>query len=249
VAKVLKPVRPRAETESDWRKEAHLMGLVRHPYIVHIFDWFEFGNVYYLIFERAWGSVRDLVAAHGPFAAHEIVEAGRQLLSALHFIHAQRVIHRDLQIDNVLYVGSGRQLALKISDFGISRQFGYGEGLYAFTNVGRAFDVAPELVAAGYTTIQSDIYQVGLVLYFLHTGRSAIGPEDGPVGPAILSGVARARALALGSPLGGCLATMLQQAAAWRFPGALQAWYALRETSTPPGRPSSPTSVPPPPAG
>ena len=44
VAKYLKPFRPREQTEQEWRKEAHLMAVVRHPNIIAIYDWFEFGN-------------------------------------------------------------------------------------------------------------------------------------------------------------------------------------------------------------
>jgi serine/threonine-protein kinase len=228
VAKYLKPFRPRGQTEQDWLKEAHLMGLVRHPYIVHIFDWFEYGNLYYIICERAWGSIRDLVARHGAFAPPAVVEFGRQLLSALHFMHGQRVIHRDLQIDNVLYVGEAPHIALKISDFGISRKLGGEEG-YAFTNVGRAFDVAPELICGGYTSIQSDLYQVGLLLYFLLTGTVAVGAHDGPVEQAIASGIAHQRALAVGGRLGQCLSIMLAVDDRARYRDALAAWYALRD--------------------
>ncbi len=234
VAKVLKPRGTgRAAVKAEWQAEVdHLMTL-RHPYITHIFDAFVFGGRHYLILERASGAVSELIpiAKRWTVAEREQFVVGtlaRQLLSALHFVHANNVVHRDVHIDNVLFLVTDQTFTIKLADFGISKTVGEDSGR-AYTAIGREYDVAPELHARGYTTAQSDVYQVGLILYHVLTGRPALRDTDGDAAEAILSGVARERAENLKSRLGGPIATMLRRTESYRFASALDAWEALRD--------------------
>jgi serine/threonine protein kinase len=52
----------------------------------------------------------------------------------------------------------------------------------AQTFIGRDFDYAPELYTSHVTSKQSDIYQVGLITYFIRTGKLAISSADGALG-------------------------------------------------------------------
>lgn len=110
-------------------------------------------------------------------------------------------------------------------------------------------DVAPELILAGYTTHQSDIYQMGLILYYLYKGVPALGKEDGNSGQAIATGIARYRAEAIGTalfllvqiepslltlnilqkgtPLGDCIARMLRRHVDWRYRDTIEVWTEL----------------------
>ena len=44
----------------------------------------------------------------------------RQILAGVHYLHDSGVVHRDLKIDNILTVGSGTSIDVKIADFGLS---------------------------------------------------------------------------------------------------------------------------------
>ena len=108
------------------------------------------------------------------------MQFGGQILSGLFLIHSRDIIHRDLHIDNILYVAAGNQITLKIADFGIAKVLQPGGDSKAATFIGREYDYAPELINQGFTSRQSDLYQVGLVLYFLNRGTPAVGKNDGP---------------------------------------------------------------------
>lgn len=137
-----------------------------------------------------------------------------QLLSGLQHIHSMNIVHRDLQCDNILYrrernYDSGKaRYSVKISDFGISALMAKGEDK-ALTSIGRDYDYAPELVTQGATSYRSDIYQVGLIVYFLICGQSALSAQDGPSHQAVISGSAKRKALALDTPLGSGIAAWL----------------------------------------
>lgn len=233
VMKILKTFKPKHETEAEWQKEARFLLSLRHPNIIQIYDMFEHLGLYYLIVEECHGSLRQLVEQTGALPVNDVIAIAGQMLSGLHHIHSHSVIHRDLQNDNILYVrsesGGTSRYQIKITDFGISKFNGQAgdSGLPAYTNIGRPYDVAPELIVAGYTTHQSDIYQVGLVLYYLYRGTPALGPEDGPSSQAIATGLARHRAESLGTPLGDCTARMLRRRADWRFRDSMEVWTEL----------------------
>ncbi|ELR18010.1 serinethreonine protein kinase, putative [Acanthamoeba castellanii str. Neff] len=225
VMKILKTFKPKHETEAEWQKEARFLLSLRHPNIIQIYDMFEHLGLYYLIVEECHGSLRQLMEQTGALPVNDVIAIAGQMLSGLHHIHSHSVIHRDLQNDNILYVrsesGGTSRYQIKITDFGISKFNGQAgdSGLPAYTNIGRPYDVAPELIVAGYTTHQSDIYQVGLVLYYLYRGTPALGPEDGPSSQAIATGLARHRAESL--------ARMLRRRADWRFRDSMEVWTEL----------------------
>jgi len=236
---VAKVIRPRggalSELRAEWEREVQLMQLLRHPYVIQIIDAFEHEGLYYLVMERADYSLRELIDHRGGLTADEVIETGRQLLSALHSIHLRQVVHRDLHVDNILMGRAYGRYVVKVTDFGISKLVDEEESRKAYTDVGRSYYVAPELVRFQYTTIQSDIYQLGLVLYHAYAGTPAITVADGEVRQAILSGVARQRAEAIGDPVGQWIAVMLRRREEYRFSSALDAWLAW---TTPPASPT-----------
>jgi hypothetical protein len=62
------------------------------------------------------------------------------------------------------------------------------------------WEIAPELLNTGKTRFNSDLYQVGLVVYNLASGCPAISAKDGDGNSALRSGVPKRNALALPLP-------------------------------------------------
>jgi serine/threonine-protein kinase len=91
--------------------------------------------------------------------------------------------------------------------------------------------MAPEILATGYTSRQSDLYQVGLLLYWMLTGEPAIQmnvPYQELV-RQVADGEPRRRAEMLGTPLGQLIAKMLRRREAFRYSSAREVWADLRE--------------------
>jgi serine/threonine-protein kinase len=225
--KLIRPAnRPYAEVRREWESEVRRLMSLRHPNVVYIYDAFEENSLFFLALERCDHPLHAMLGT--PLQEGLVIELARQLLAAVQFLHDNDIVHDDLHPGNVLISQLDRPL-VKISDFGISHEL---RGAVAIRpNVVHHNIMAPEVVAAGYTSKQSDLYQVGLLLYWMLTGESAI-----PVGlpyqelvRTVADGEPRKRAERIGTPLGETIAKLLRRRDAYRYTSAREVWADLRE--------------------
>jgi serine/threonine-protein kinase len=90
--------------------------------------------------------------------------------------------------------------------------------------------MAPEVLAGGYSTKQSDLYQLGLLMFHMHTGSYPIDVDAGydAVIAQIRDGVPRLKAEALGTPIGDVIAVLLRRTEQYRYTSPAQVWDDLR---------------------
>jgi eukaryotic-like serine/threonine-protein kinase len=225
--KMVRPAnRPYAEVQAEWAREVSRLMSLRHPNVVYIHDAFEQGHLFYLALERCDHALSAMLGS--PMQEGLVLELARQLLAAVQFLHDNDVIHDDLHPGNVLITHTDRP-QVKISDFGISHEL-RGSNAVRPSIVHHAI-MAPEILASGYTTKQSDIYQVGLLLYWMLTGESAIDMQANYAALAaqVGGGGPRKKAEQLGSPLGDLIAKMLRRRESFRYTTAREVWADLRE--------------------
>jgi serine/threonine-protein kinase len=225
--KMMRPAnRPYAEVYAEWAREVQRLMSLRHPNVVYIFDAFEQGFLFYLALERC---DHPLVAMLGnPMQEGLVIELARQLLAAVQFLHDNDIVHDDLHPGNVLISHGSDRPIVKISDFGISTEL---RGMPAIRpNLVHHAIMAPEIIATGYTGKQSDIYQIGLLLYWMLTGESAVplGAPYPELVRCVAEGVPRLRAEQIGTPLGGLVAKMLRRREQFRYASAREVWAELR---------------------
>jgi serine/threonine-protein kinase len=225
--KMMRPAnRPYAEVQSEWMREVQRLLSLRHPNVVYIFDAFEAGHLFYLALERCDHALAAMLG--GPMQEGLVLELARQLLAAVQFLHDNDVVHDDLHAGNVLIEDGADRPIVKISDFGISAEL---RGMPAIRpNVVHHAIMAPEIIATGYTGKQSDLYQIGLLLYWMLSGESAV-PQNVPYPElvrCVAEGVPRRRAEELGTPLGHLVAKMLRRREQFRYGSAREVWGDLR---------------------
>ncbi|NIP32985.1 protein kinase [Candidatus Saccharibacteria bacterium] len=111
------------------------------------------------------------------FTLQEIYAIMSQVLEGLQSAHDAGVIHRDLKPGNIKMASTGREIRVKIVDFGISRTLaGEGKSVSGLTQDGQFFGtphiVPPEQIRAEHHRINacSDIYSAGCMLFCLLTG-------------------------------------------------------------------------------
>lgn len=225
--KMVRPAnRPYGEVQAEWAKEVQRMFSLRHPNVVYIYDSFEHNHLFFLALERCDHALKAMLGT--PMQEGLVIEMSRQLLAAVQFLHDNDVVHDDLHAGNVLITHTDRP-TVKIADFGISNEL---RGMAATRpNVVHHAIMAPEILATGYTSRQSDLYQVGLLLYWMITGEPAM-QMDVPyevLCRQIAEGEPRKRAESLGTPLGNLVAKMLRRRETFRYSSAREVWADLRE--------------------
>ena len=225
--KMMRPAnRPYAEVQAEWAKEVQRLLSVRHPNVVYIYDAFEHNSLFYLALERCDHALKAMLGQ--PLQDGLTIELARQLLAAVQFLHDNDIVHDDLHPGNVLITHLDRPI-VKISDFGISQEL---RGLPAIRpNVVHHAIMAPEILTTGFTTKQSDLYQVGLLMYWMLVGEPAIPPGMAYADLCrwVAEGEPRRRAEAIGTPLGDLIARMLRRREQFRYTTAREVWSDLRE--------------------
>ena len=164
-------------------REARTSARLSQPNIVpiHSVDQVE-GFVFFTMAYVEGESLGAAIRRRGPLPAADAARIVREVAWALAYAHAQGVVHRDVKPDNILLEeGSGRAL---VTDFGIA-QVRAGPGLTGRGEVlGTAEFMSPEQASGEPVDERSDIYSLGVVGYYMLTGRL---PFDGDSVTAILA--------------------------------------------------------------
>jgi eukaryotic-like serine/threonine-protein kinase len=225
--KVLRPSgRSIDQVRAEWTREVHRLLALRHPNVVYIHDAFEARASFCVALEWCDHTLKDMLER--PMREELAIELSRQMLAAVQYLHDNDLVHDDLHPGNVLIQQQLDRPTVKISDFGISKEL---RGATAVRpEVVHHAIMAPELLAAGYTSKQSDLYQLGLVMYWMIAGNPPI-QLDVPypyLVKQIADGVARQRAEQLSTPFGAVVAKLLRRRDAYRYSSAREVWNDLR---------------------
>lgn len=157
------------ETVARFGREADLASRLRHPNVVSVYDHGQAGSFMYTIMELVpGGSLRQFMQKHGRVELKDAVGIFRQIGAALDFAHSKEIVHRDVSPGNVLLEGAAGGRAL-LTDFGIAR---LPQQSHTTTSVimGTPGFFSPEHAqSATAVTALSDLYSLGVILYFMLT--------------------------------------------------------------------------------
>src|ERR1700730_7603134 len=159
--------------EQEYRKrfvvEAQAAGRLSHPGIVTMFDVREEEPEPYLVMEYVKGqSLQELVSRENrTLPLSTTLQLVQEIAEALHYAHAQGVIHRDIKPANILVDENGHA---KIADFGIAKLNQTNLTLHGQV-LGSPAYMAPEQLGDGDVDSRSDLFSLGVILYYTLTGH------------------------------------------------------------------------------
>ena len=152
-------------------EEGRMLARVRHEHVVSIYGADVIDGVAGIWMELIHGRTLDtIVNAGGPLTAREAAAIGVDIAKALAAVHAAGLLHCDVKAQNVVQEAGGRVVLM---DFGAGRIAPEMRDEDQIVNVaGTPRYMAPELLQPGASaTRATDIYSLGVLLYFLVSAR------------------------------------------------------------------------------
>jgi serine/threonine-protein kinase len=173
----LKVIKRGADTDellARFRQERQILARLNHPNIARLLDGGATADGRpFIAMELVAGERLDRHADAHQLDLDRRLDLFLTVARAVQHAHRHLIVHRDLKPSNILMTADGQ---IKLLDFGIARVLDDGSGAAATTTVHRLLTpqyASPEQLRGGVVTTATDVYQLGLLLYELLTGRAA----------------------------------------------------------------------------
>jgi eukaryotic-like serine/threonine-protein kinase len=172
-------------------REARLASAIEHPNVCAIYEVGESGDEGYIVMQYVPGQSLDRLIGRGPASLQLVLSVGIQIADGLQAAHHLGIFHRDLKPQNVMLTDGG---LVKILDFGLARRLSPGDANFDPSKPALAKDasvaatytarggtiryMAPEQFVTGQSSVQSDVWALGVILYELTSGRHPFSRPD-----------------------------------------------------------------------
>ncbi len=151
-------------------REAEAAASLSHPGIVPVYEFGILDSRPFIVQQLALGGTLEDLLSEEPIAPTQAAKWVAEVCEAMDYAHQCNVVHRDIKPSNILIGEAGR---LRITDFGLAA-FTEDERTLTHTGemVGTPAYMSPEqITGANESTVQSDVYSIGVLLYQLIVGR------------------------------------------------------------------------------
>ena len=147
-------------------REGQRLARISHPNVVAVYGAQQLeGRV------GIWGellrgrTLHEIIERDGPMSALEATFCGEAICRALSAAHQSGVLHRDVKAQNVMRERGGRVVLM---DFGLGIDL--TEAPTKARLAGTPLYLAPELFEGAQPSVRSDVYSLGVLLFYLVTG-------------------------------------------------------------------------------
>lgn len=152
-----------------FQREALSASSLNHPNIVEVYDVGEDNGSYYIVMEYIEGRhLKDLIKKRGKLTTSEVIDIMLQITDGMSMAHDAYIIHRDIKPQNIMILENG---LVKITDFGIAMAMNATQLTQTNSVMGSVHYIPPEQASGKGSSLQSDIYSMGIVMYELLTGK------------------------------------------------------------------------------
>ncbi|MFC1600800.1 serine/threonine protein kinase [Candidatus Sumerlaeota bacterium] len=160
-------------------RESTITARLDHPNVVRSFGSGMSEGLHYIVFELVQGeSLETVVEQKGCFAEREAAAIALEVAKGLEAAYALKIIHRDIKPQNILITPAG---AVRITDFGLAKSEMDASLTAHGAFVGTPSYVSPEQIQSQIELdARTDLYSLGIVLFFLLTGQPPFADCDLP---------------------------------------------------------------------
>ena len=151
--------------------ETNLMKKLNHPNITKILEMFEDDDYILIAMEYInGGNLFSFVKKRRKLSEKTAKFLFRQIILGIKHIHSQKIVHRDIKLENILIDLNNN---IKICDFGIGRILSSKKQML-YDKCGTPMYMAPEILLSsknkGYEGFPVDIWSAGISLYIMLSG-------------------------------------------------------------------------------
>lgn len=152
---------------SKIKLEVDILKKISHINIIKLYDHFYYDNKLYLVFDRCKHSLEKEINNNYLLINNKRKTAWiRQLLSGILYLHNNKIMHRDIKLQNILLTYDDK---IKIIDFGFARYFDMNNLMN--TICGSPLYMSPEIFSNNSYDYKSDYWSIGVVCYNILVGK------------------------------------------------------------------------------
>ena len=157
-------------------REAQLAGEIGHESVAPVYLRGQEGDSFFYAMELVEGVDLDrYVKGNGPLSVREALSVIAQIASALTAANSKGLIHRDIKPSNLMVVRRRYTLRIKLIDFGLAKQITQQDIHNSISGKdefkGTLAYASPEQCQAFPLDTRSDLYSLGVTLWFLLSGK------------------------------------------------------------------------------
>jgi serine/threonine-protein kinase len=160
-----------------FRREAEVVSRLKHPNIISIYDFGQAQGAFYYTMELLEGeNLKSIVKRDGPMSVSRAVNLIEQIGDALAYAHGEGILHRDMKPHNVMCARIHGRDHVKVLDFGLVKMVDEEGNEEHLTTTGQILGtpayMSPEQAGGDPLDARSDLYSLGVVLYYLLAGST-----------------------------------------------------------------------------
>jgi len=167
--------------------EAAILAALRHPNLPRVIDhWVEQPTAaQYLVMDYIAGqNLEQVVQARGALPERDVLAWMAQIVDAVKYLHANRIIHRDIKPQNIILTLQGNAMLV---DFGIAKVIQTGRATASGARGFGSPGYAPPEQYTGGTDERSDVYSLGGTMYFALTATEPPSAPERAYGKPLVS--------------------------------------------------------------
>jgi len=154
-------------------REAQSAAKLRHRNVATVYHLGTEGTDWFYAMEFIDGETVDaLVRRHGPLDPALAMQIAAQVCRALNAAMPHSLVHRDIKPANLMLVREDEELMVKVIDFGLALSIRGEEANLEAGFVGTPHFASPEQLTNQDVDVRSDLYSLGITLWFMLAGRT-----------------------------------------------------------------------------
>ena len=147
------------------KREIEILKVLDHKNIINAYESFSMPSVHRFLIVMELCTGGDMYARM-PHTEQLVASVMRQVMSAVDYMHAKNIIHRDIKMENIVWESHNvNNWSIRMIDFGLSKWFPPKDRVFT-QRVGSLYSMSPETMKGIYTT-QADLWSIGVCAYIM----------------------------------------------------------------------------------